>query len=160
MKSLLAVLLFIAIVYIIYQKNTITDLEAGQQAKLSNLIAQSKTDLDRAIQKISDKEKDMDKLSKELNDLKSKSIQDTTYIILKRVYTPGKLTQIKAPVQYPNTETLNVENERTAPKWELYVQGAQSGREYPPISVTQTAYAQFIEGAICARVDLLGAKTQ
>jgi len=80
-----------------------------------------------------------------------KLVEDTQYLVVKKSTTPGALMQTD-PKNHPNDYA------RTPSVFEIVFKGVQSGREYPPLDVQETAYANFREGQTCTREDVARAK--
>jgi hypothetical protein len=80
-----------------------------------------------------------------------KTVADTRYVVLKKITTQGTLIQ-SDPKNHPN------EYARTPATFAIVFKGAESGREYPPLEVRESAYDNFREGETCTREDIARAK--
>ncbi len=72
-------------------------------------------------------------------------------MVVKKTTTPGTLVQ-SDPKFHLNDYT------RTPSVFELTLKGVQSGKEYPPLAVKESAFANFREGQTCTRDEVTRAK--
>lgn len=78
---------------------------------------------------------------------------DFHYKVLSKTYTPGELVKNG---DLDNLSSLKIT--RIDPKYEVVFKGVESGREYPPLVVKETAYKGFMEGAVYDRAALNAAR--
>lgn len=78
---------------------------------------------------------------------------DYNYKVLSKVYTQGQLVETGELDRFGHPVKKRVD-----PKHEILFKGVESGREYPPMVVKESAYKNFVQGAVYDRATLNAAR--
>lgn len=78
---------------------------------------------------------------------------DFHYKVLNKVYTQGQLVNSGEIDRFGAVVKTRID-----PKFEVYFKGVESGREYPPLLVSESAFRNFVQGGVYDRAALNSAK--
>lgn len=78
---------------------------------------------------------------------------DFHYKVLTKTYTQGALVETGEIDRFGARV-----KERVDPRYEVFFKGVESGREYPPMLVSENAYKSFVQGVIYDRAALNAAR--
>ncbi len=78
---------------------------------------------------------------------------DFHYKVLTKTYTQGELVNTGECDRFGHPIKKRID-----PKYEVFFKGVESGREYPPMTVKESAYKGFVEGVVYDRAALNAAR--
>ena len=123
--------------------------QSAAEAALASTKAEEAQKLAADAKKIAELQAKVDDFQDKL--AAGEKMTDTQYVVLKKTTTPGALIQ-SDPKFHPNDYA------RTPSVFEVVFKGIQSGKEYPPLAVQQSAFDNLREGQTCTREEVARAK--
>ena len=130
---------------------TVDDLQ-GKLAAAEQATAQAKAEAAQALEQLKSALAATQTKAEEASAPKVEiKITDTSYVVVKKSLTVGQLISKATPSNPGATE-------RRPAEFRITFKGVQSGKEYPPLEVQETAYSWFREGLAYAPQDINRAK--